>query len=113
MVQKAKESGTPALYFTNLISARPLMGPAGAGSLAEVVNGAIGSKPRFDRMKAFFEGVGTGDKTGVWPTAPEKRAVPKRRTDVPVSAVGSAKASKYGKVLDSVAASEADDEGDA
>jgi 3,8-divinyl chlorophyllide a/chlorophyllide a reductase subunit Y len=24
----------PALYFTNLISARPLMGPAGAGSLA-------------------------------------------------------------------------------
>jgi len=113
VVQKAKESGTPALYFTNLISARPLMGPAGAGSLAEVVNGAIGSKPRFDRMKAFFEGVGTGDKTGVWPTAPEKRAVPKRRTDVPVSAVGSAKASKYGKVLDSVAASEADDEGDA
>ena len=113
VVQKAKESGTPALYFTNLISARPLMGPAGAGSLAEVVNGAIGSKPRFDRMKAFFEGVGTGDKTGVWPTAPEKRAVPKRRTDVPVSAIGSAKASKYGKVLDSVAASEADDEGDA
>ncbi|SMD11154.1 chlorophyllide a reductase subunit Y [Fulvimarina manganoxydans] len=113
VVQNAKESGTPALYFTNLISARPLMGPAGAGSLAEVVNGAIGSKPRFDRMKAFFEGVGTGDKTGVWPTAPEKRAAPKRRTDVPVSAVGSAKASKYGKVLDSVAASEADDEGDA
>ena len=64
-------------------------------------------------MKAFFEGVGTGDNTGVWPTAPEKRAAPKRRTDVPVSAVGSAKASKYGKVLDSVAASEADDEGDA
>ncbi len=26
VVQKAKETGTPALYFTNLISARPLMG---------------------------------------------------------------------------------------
>jgi hypothetical protein len=32
VVQKAKELGIPALYFTNLISARPLMGPAGAGS---------------------------------------------------------------------------------
>ncbi|MGZ7246685.1 nitrogenase component 1, partial [Streptococcus pyogenes] len=34
VVQKAKEMGIPALYFTNLISARPLMGAAGAGSLA-------------------------------------------------------------------------------
>jgi 3,8-divinyl chlorophyllide a/chlorophyllide a reductase subunit Y len=31
VVQHAKQRGTPALYFTNLISARPLMGPAGAG----------------------------------------------------------------------------------
>jgi chlorophyllide a reductase subunit Y len=34
VVQAAKEARIPALYFTNLISARPLMGPAGAGSLA-------------------------------------------------------------------------------
>ncbi|MBH9536779.1 chlorophyllide a reductase subunit Y [Novosphingopyxis sp. YJ-S2-01] len=54
VVQKAKERGIPALYFTNLISARPLMGPAGAGSIAEVVNAAMTSKPRFDAMKAFF-----------------------------------------------------------
>ncbi|MEM6467646.1 MAG: chlorophyllide a reductase subunit Y, partial [Pseudomonadota bacterium] len=33
VVQKAKAKSIPALYFTNLISARPLMGPAGAGSL--------------------------------------------------------------------------------
>ncbi|MCZ8097802.1 MAG: chlorophyllide a reductase subunit Y [Burkholderiales bacterium] len=33
VVQAAKQRSTPALYFTNLISARPLMGPAGAGSL--------------------------------------------------------------------------------
>jgi 3,8-divinyl chlorophyllide a/chlorophyllide a reductase subunit Y len=32
VVQAAKEMSIPALYFTNLISARPLMGPAGAGS---------------------------------------------------------------------------------
>ena len=35
VVQRAKERGTPALYFTNLISARPLMGVAGAGSNTE------------------------------------------------------------------------------
>jgi 3,8-divinyl chlorophyllide a/chlorophyllide a reductase subunit Y len=73
IVQKAKEAGTPGLYFTNLISARPLMGPAGAGSLAEVVNTAIKGKTRFDEMKAFFEGVGTGHATGVWEDLPQDR----------------------------------------
>ncbi|MEJ1159120.1 chlorophyllide a reductase subunit Y [Prosthecomicrobium sp. N25] len=71
VVQKAKEASTPALYFTNLISARPLFGPAGAGSLAAVVNAAIAGKARFDRMTAFFEGVGTGDAAGVWEDRPE------------------------------------------
>jgi chlorophyllide a reductase subunit Y len=70
IVQKSKEMGIPALYFTNLISARPLMGPAGAGSLAEVVNAAIGNGARMGKMKAFFEGVGHGDTAGVWEGAP-------------------------------------------
>jgi chlorophyllide a reductase subunit Y len=56
VVQKAKEAGIPALYFTNLISARPLMGIAGAGSLAQVINAALASRPRFDAMDAFFKG---------------------------------------------------------
>jgi chlorophyllide a reductase subunit Y len=73
VVQKAKELGTPALYFTNLISARPLMGAAGAGSLAQVVNAAIGNKARFDRMRDFFEGVGRGHATGVWEEVPRDR----------------------------------------
>ncbi|MEO0390479.1 MAG: chlorophyllide a reductase subunit Y [Pseudomonadota bacterium] len=73
VVQKAKELGIPGLYFTNLISARPLMGPAGAGSLAEVINAAIGNKGRMDKMKAFFDGVGTGDTAGVWEGAPNLR----------------------------------------
>ncbi|QGX97752.1 chlorophyllide a reductase subunit Y [Roseovarius faecimaris] len=73
VVQKAKELGIPALYFTNLISARPLMGPAGAGSLAEVVNAAIANKARMDHMKAFFEGVGEGDTAGVWEGEPNLR----------------------------------------
>ncbi|MEM5471713.1 chlorophyllide a reductase subunit Y [Hoeflea sp. AS60] len=70
VVQKAKENATPALYFTNLISARPLMGPAGAGSLATVVNAAIANKPRFDRMLEFFGEVGKGDNAGVWEDTP-------------------------------------------
>lgn len=73
VVQKAKEAATPALYFTNLISARPLMGAAGAGSLAQVVNAAIGSQSRFDDMKAFFEGVGHGPSAGIWEGVPKDR----------------------------------------
>jgi chlorophyllide a reductase subunit Y len=70
VVQKGKQMGIPSLYFTNLISARPLMGPAGAGSLAEVVNAAIGNKGRMDSMREFFEGVGSGDTAGVWEGSP-------------------------------------------
>ncbi|MDU8944518.1 chlorophyllide a reductase subunit Y [Ovoidimarina sediminis] len=73
VVQKAKELGVPALYFTNLISARPLMGPAGAGSLAEVVTAAIANKGRMDEMRQFFEGVGHEDTAGVWEGAPNLR----------------------------------------
>ena len=73
LVQKAKELAIPALYFTNLISARPLMGPAGAGSLGQVVNAAIAGKARMEGMKAFFEGVGTGDTAGIWEGSPNLR----------------------------------------
>jgi chlorophyllide a reductase subunit Y len=74
VVQHAKERATPALYFTNLISARPLMGAAGAGSLAQVVNAAMANKERFDRMKDFFADVGTGPNSGVWEELPQDRA---------------------------------------
>jgi chlorophyllide a reductase subunit Y len=71
VVQKAKELAIPALYFTNLISARPLMGPAGAGSLAVVVNAALGNQARFDEMAAFFGDVGKGFAAGVWQESPQ------------------------------------------
>jgi len=73
VVQKAKELGIPALYFTNLISARPLLGPMGAGSLQQVVNAAMANKARMARMKAFFAGVGEGDTAGIWEGAPNLR----------------------------------------
>ncbi len=49
------------------------MGVAGAGSLATVINAAIGNKARFDAMSAFFEGVGEGDAAGVWEDTPTDR----------------------------------------
>jgi len=74
VVQKAKERAIPALYFTNLISARPLMGAAGAGSLAHVVNNALRNRPRFDAMRSFFDGVGAGETAGVWQDTPKDHA---------------------------------------
>jgi chlorophyllide a reductase subunit Y len=73
VVQAAKQASIPALYFTNLISARPLMGPAGAGSLAMVINNAIANKSRFDEMKNFFGDVGEGFAAGVWEEVPKDR----------------------------------------
>jgi len=73
VVQTSKEMGIPALYFTNLISARPLMGPAGAGSISQVVNAALGNKGRFDEMREFFAGVGTGHTAGIWENVPVDR----------------------------------------
>jgi chlorophyllide a reductase subunit Y len=71
VVQAAKEARVPALYYTNLISARPLMGVAGAGSLIQVINGAMGNQARFNAMKDFFGGVGQGDGAGVWEGVPK------------------------------------------
>lgn len=73
VVQHAKARAIPALYFTNLISARPLMGVAGAGSLAQVVNGAMANRERFAAMRDFFEGVGAGNSAGVWSDVPVER----------------------------------------
>ncbi len=79
VVQAAKEARIPGLYFTNLISARPLMGPAGAGSLAAVINAASANKHRFDTMAEFFGDAGQGDKAGVWTDTPQAR--PEFRAD--------------------------------
>jgi chlorophyllide a reductase subunit Y len=73
VVQAAKSLSIPALYFTNLISARPLMGVAGAGSLAKIVNSALGNQARFTEMKDFFSGVGEGFAAGVWRETPKDR----------------------------------------
>jgi 3,8-divinyl chlorophyllide a/chlorophyllide a reductase subunit Y len=80
VVQFAKEASIPSLYFTNLISARPLMGAAAAGSLVQVVNAAMANQARFDTMKEFFGTVGSADEAGVWSEVP--RAFPEFRKDM-------------------------------
>lgn len=78
LVQAAKEAGLPAIYFTNMVSARPLFGPAGAGALAGIVAAQTRGKARFDRMLDFFGGVGAGHAAGYGFTdVPPKRPAPK------------------------------------
>jgi 3,8-divinyl chlorophyllide a/chlorophyllide a reductase subunit Y len=64
LVQKAKELGTPAIYFTNMVSARPLFGAAGVMALSSIVQTQSRGGERFARMKAFFANVGSGDTAG-------------------------------------------------
>ena len=73
VVQAAKQAAIPSLYFTNLISARPLMGAAGAGSLAQVINAALANKARFQAMENFFDDVGEARTAGVWYEEPKDR----------------------------------------
>ncbi len=80
VVQEAKEQGVPGLYFTNLVSARPIFGPAGAGSLAPVLQGAMRGRERLGQMRKFFEGVGTGHAAGYgWTEVPEEKLSAKQR----------------------------------
>jgi chlorophyllide a reductase subunit Y len=48
------------------------MGPAGAGSLVQVMRAALASRGRFEEMRTFFEGVGTGHASGVWEDVPRE-----------------------------------------
>ena len=83
LVQKAKELGRPAIYFTNMVSARPLFGPAGAGSLAAIVAAQTRGADRFGRMVAFFDKVGTGDSAGYGLDGPPKPRKAKARAAKP------------------------------
>jgi chlorophyllide a reductase subunit Y len=55
LVQAAKEQGIPAVYFTNMVSARPLFGAAGCGALPAIVAAQTAGRERFSRMVAFFD----------------------------------------------------------
>jgi chlorophyllide a reductase subunit Y len=60
------------LYFTNMVSARPLFGPAGAASLAGIVAAQTRGQERFARMVSFFDKVGVGETAGYgWTDIPK------------------------------------------
>ncbi len=72
LVQKAKALGIPSLYFTNMVSARPLFGSAGAGALAAIVAAQTKGRERFARMVSFFGSAGAGESAGYgWTDIPK------------------------------------------
>ncbi len=80
LVQQAKELGIPAIYFTNMVSARPLFGAAGAAALASIVATQTRGRDRFARMVSFFDQVGAGDAAGYgWQGAPQAHPGAKER----------------------------------
>jgi chlorophyllide a reductase subunit Y len=55
-----------------MVSARPLLGPAGAASLAGIVAAQTRGKDRFAKMLHFFDGVGVPEAAGYgWKGVPD------------------------------------------
>jgi chlorophyllide a reductase subunit Y len=80
LVQQAKELGIPAIYFTNMVSARPLFGAPGIAALAGIVATQTKGADRFGRMVAFFDKVGAGERTGYgWKGIPAEHPGAKER----------------------------------
>ncbi|ABY36983.1 MAG TPA: chlorophyllide a reductase subunit Y [Chloroflexus aurantiacus] len=52
----AKEKGIPAVYYTNILSVRPLFLAGGMIASLTFVRDLLNRKPIYDRMLAFFEG---------------------------------------------------------
>jgi 3,8-divinyl chlorophyllide a/chlorophyllide a reductase subunit Y len=75
LVQKAKQQGRPAIYFTNMVSARPLFGLPGVMALTGIVQNQTRGADRFTRMVDFFQGVGVAETAGYgWNAKPVAHA---------------------------------------
>jgi chlorophyllide a reductase subunit Y len=80
LVQQAKELGIPAIYFTNMVSARPLFGAPGVAAIASIVATQTKGAERFGRMVSFFDSVGSGDAAGYgWQGVPQAHPAARER----------------------------------
>ncbi len=53
---EAKQRGIPAMYYTNMLSVRPLFLSAGLAGTIQLIREALERAPRYEWMRAFFEG---------------------------------------------------------
>ncbi len=53
---EAKQRGIPAMYYTNMLSVRPLFLSAGLAGTIQLIREALERAPRYEWMREFFEG---------------------------------------------------------
>ncbi|MFN3385598.1 MAG: chlorophyllide a reductase subunit Y [Candidatus Thermochlorobacter sp.] len=51
-----KELGIPAVYYTNIVSSRPIYFAQGASAMLQLMNALLGKRDAYQKIKAFFEG---------------------------------------------------------
>ncbi len=51
-----KELGIPAVYYTNIISSRPIYFAQGASVMLDLIQSLVQKRDAFEKMKRFFEG---------------------------------------------------------
>ncbi|MCL6512582.1 MAG: hypothetical protein K6U78_18080, partial [Anaerolineae bacterium] len=53
---EAKARGIPAMYYTNMLSVRPMFLSAGLAGTIQLIRDALERAPRYEWMREFFEG---------------------------------------------------------
>ncbi|MFN4293399.1 MAG: chlorophyllide a reductase subunit Y [Thermoflexales bacterium] len=53
---EAKQRGIPGMYYTNMLSVRPLFLSAGLAGTIQLIRDALERAPRYEWMREFFEG---------------------------------------------------------
>lgn len=53
-----KEQGIPAVYYTNIVSSRPICFAQGASAMLDLIQSLVQKRSAFEKMKRFFEGDG-------------------------------------------------------
>jgi chlorophyllide a reductase subunit Y len=65
LAAEAKQRGIPAMYYTNMLSVRPLFLGAGLAGTVSLVRGALENRQRYEWMREFFEGARPDEATAI------------------------------------------------